>query len=489
MTSNGAPNKDRAEGALSVYRSAMQKYISLILQREYGPDWIIAQMLTEEARKRNRRRYQQLQQSLLDGKPSQDLIDFTDIPHLIGGNRDSFDDLRRVDIDRMHWIRDLRNGLHHAAHADDCSPSYADAVVGLCGLVLERCDLADAVERIRQLSSMEPASGVETAAEAMSEWQGRRARDLEEQWRDERERFRGALGDDRADRALLIYRAAMRRHIRSVLQAEFGSDWLHKALKSETPVRVRRDVERRLRMLKHGHAPEDLIDIGDFPFVIGGSEQLFPVLQPADFTAMDDIRRLRNEIAHDLNRTPDQADTTVDLCSQVLMRFGLVDEAETIRRLSLPGFGNDWAAWRKWFNEDPGRLGRHPEAFKMLELAEAERTEQATLEGELSAQRRWFDADPERRQRHLDNLEALEQAERMVADELHELAVLGDDWPEIRRWFAAMAGRPERHPVEYAVLERREQEQHRSPSGAVHSESRTSGAPPKRSLLSRIFRR
>ena len=493
MTSNGVPNKDRAESALSVYHSAMQKYISLILQREYGPDWIINQMLTEEARRRNRKRYQQLQQSLLDGTHSQDLIDLTDIPHLIEGNRDSFDDLRRADIDRMHWIRDLRNGLQHAAHADDCSPSYAEAVVGLCGLVLERCDLADAVERIRRLSSVEPG-GVETVATTPNEEHWRRVREPEARGRAKWEQRRaGVLDEARADRALLIYRAAMRRHIQEVLQREFGSDWLHQALESETPGRVRRGVERRLRMLldllDQGHDPEEMLDVGDFSVVIRENGQLFPVLQPVDLDKMVSISLLRNKLAHSLDRTPGEDDEIVDLCGLVLERCGLQDAAKDVRRLSLPEFGHNWTAMREWFDAGPERRGRHPEAYAELRRMEAERAELAQLRSDLLDQRRWFNADPERWQRHPDSFEALEQAEERLEAERRELAALGNDWSETRRWFAAAEGRPERHRVVYAELERREQEQHRSPSSAADSKLRRDEAPPKRSLLSRIFRR
>ncbi len=489
MTSNGVPNKDRAESALSVYRSAMQKYISLILQREYGPDGIIDRMLTEEARRRNRKRYQQLQQSLLDGTPSQDLIDLTDIPHLIEGDRDSFDDLRRADIDRMHWIRDLRNGLHHTALADDCSPSYADAVVGLCGLVLERCDLADAVERIRRLSSVEPG-GVETVATTPNEerWRRIREREAREPARWEHRRV-GVLDEARADRALLIYRAAMRRHIREVLQREFGSDWLHQALESGTPGRVRRWV----RMAEHGYNPEQLIDIGDFPVVIRENGQFFPVLQPADLDKMDSIALLRNKFAHSLDRTPGEDDEIVDLCGLVLERCGLQDAAKDIRGLSLPEFGHDWVAMREWFMADPERSRRHPEAYAELEQAEelerlaAEQLALAALGNDWSEMRRWFAEVEGRLERHPMEYAVLERHEQ----EQLALAALGNDWSEMRRWFAEVEGRPERHRMEYAVLERHEQEQRRLPSSTADSQSRTGDAPPDRtrSLLSRIFRR
>ena len=390
MTSSGVPNKDRAESALSVYRSAMQKYISLVLQREYGSDWLFEQVLTEEVRRRSQRNYQQRLQSLRSGTPPQDLIDLSDIPHLIQGNRDSFDDLRRADIDRMHWIRDLRNELHHAAHADDCSPSYADAVVGLCGLVLEQCGLVDAVESVRRLSSIEPAGRTGTTAKALAEErQGRRGerhQDLAAREHDVRDKYL-------ADRALLIYRSAMRQHMRSVLQREYGETWFRQAYQDDAQGRNRSRHERQLRELDHGAAPEQLIDITDFPVLVLNNQQLFPELERADINGMIAIVQLRSLFVHSHDRTPDQVDMIVDLCGRVLERCGLANEAEIVRRLSLPAF-DDIVELRRWFDADEARRQRHWSEYTVLERLE--KKQHRSPSGAASSQSHTDDAPPER---------------------------------------------------------------------------------------------
>lgn len=361
MTSSDVPNKDRAEGTLSIYRSEMRRYISLSLEREYGPDWVLS-MLSNDTRER----YPGLQGD--PGVTPEELVDVAEFPHLIQDNRHSFDDLRRADIDRMHWIRVLHNELYHADHVGDCTSSYADAVVGLCGLVLERCGLLDAVERIRQLSLGEAAV---TAQRDRVRFRERHVQALAET-----EGLRGALDAARADRALLIYRAAMRQHIQSILQREYGSDWLSQVLGGEGRVRA-----RRLRMLDQGHDPEEMLDVGDFPFVTRANRQFLPHLRPADIDAMHSIRDLRNAIVHDAGPTPDRADTIVDLCSQVLERCGLVSEAETVRRLSLPAF-NDDEGLRRWFDADEGRRQRHRSEHAALEQREQDRREQDRWERE-----------------------------------------------------------------------------------------------------------
>ena len=370
MTSSGVPNKDRAEGALSVYRDAMRQYIAPILEEEYGLEWFISQVLTKEARKPNQKRHQQLRQSLLlDGTPPQDLIDVADIPYLIQNNRHSFNDLRRADIERMDSIRSLRNELNHTGHAGDCTPSYADAVVGLCGLVLERCDLLDAVERIRRLSPMEPARRVGTTAEALSEERRRRHPELEERERAETEGLHGALDEARANQALLIFRKAMRRHIGSVLQRAYGLTWLLQVYGDDAPGVNRHRRVRLLHELDRGVPPWQLIDVSDFPFLVRNDQQLFPDLGPADIDRMVSITSLRNRLAHSHDRTPGEDDEIVDLCSLVLERCGLQYEAEDVRRLSLPAFDDD-DGLRRWFDADEGRQQRHPSEYVALERRE-----------------------------------------------------------------------------------------------------------------------
>lgn len=337
MTDSDTPNKDRAESALAIYRREMRQYISRLLQREHGPDWMLSTVLSRGSRERSLASPKRQVRSSNPGVTPEELIDFADISRLIQDNRHSFDDLRRADIDRMRCIRDLRNDLYHSGRAGDCTPSVADAIVGLCGLVLDRCGLVDATESIRQLSSVESESGEKAPATASRK--GRLPLLIAHSKQDQSatEPPHGSSPREVADRALLIYRAAMRRYLRSVLQQEYGSDWIRHVLERGMSRRVHRNVVgRRLRMLEDGYNPEELLDVGDFPFVIQENQQLFPNLQPDDVHAMRSIADLRNKIAHDVRPMMLYSDRVwiVDLCSQVLERCGLAEAAETVRRLS-----------------------------------------------------------------------------------------------------------------------------------------------------------
>ena len=150
MADGGIPNKHRADSALTIYRDAMRQYIAPILEREHGPNWFRSQKLSLSDAQQWR--------ALQSGSPAHGLIDLADIPFLIDDNRSAFPTLDRTDVARMHTIRELRNSIHHFHGEGDCTREQADAIVGLCVLVLERCGLPDAVESIRSLSAAAPAS-------------------------------------------------------------------------------------------------------------------------------------------------------------------------------------------------------------------------------------------------------------------------------------------------------------------------------------------
>ena len=150
VADGGIPNKHRADSALTIYRDAMRQYIASILEREHGPNWFRSEKLTLSDAQQRR--------ALQSGSPVHGLIDLADIPFLIDDNRSAFPTLDRTDVAWMHTVRDLRNSIHHFHGEGDCTREQADAIVGLCVLVLERCGLSDAVESIRSLSAAEPAS-------------------------------------------------------------------------------------------------------------------------------------------------------------------------------------------------------------------------------------------------------------------------------------------------------------------------------------------
>lgn len=158
MAEGGFPNKNRASNALDIYRDAMRGYVAPILERKHGSDWVLSQVLNDELRERNPNSYDRRLQSLKAGTLAHNLVDLAEVPFLIRDNEDVFSDLRTADTHRMHQIRDLRNEIQHPDREGDCTPEEAASIAGLCVLVLERCGLPDAVERIRRLSSSTPAS-------------------------------------------------------------------------------------------------------------------------------------------------------------------------------------------------------------------------------------------------------------------------------------------------------------------------------------------
>ena len=154
MADGGIPNRSRIDEALVIYRDEMRQYIAPALKREHGPNWIRLLVLNEEARMRNERSYDERLRLLKTGSPPHHLIDLADIPFLISGNPSAFPTLGKRDINRMHAIRHLRNEtLGHSNREGDCTRGEAEAVAGLCILVLERCGLFDAAENIPSFSS------------------------------------------------------------------------------------------------------------------------------------------------------------------------------------------------------------------------------------------------------------------------------------------------------------------------------------------------
>ena len=173
----------------------------------------------------------------------------------------------------------------------------------------------------------------------------------------------------------------------------------------------------------------------------------------------DDLDRLRRWFAGDAGRTKRHPERFEELQAELARQRTRKRELDQGRR-DLARMEHDWDAQRGWFDDDPPRQERHPEAFDELLLAEGEREQLAERAGNLPAQREWFDADGERQQRHGAEYAALKKAEQ-IAQEQAELADLGDDWPELRQWFTANRGRRERHPAKYAQLRAAEEEERR----------------------------
>ena len=221
---------------------------------------------------------------------------------------------------------------------------------------------------------------------------------------------------NRADNALTIYRDAMREYIAPILEREHGPDWIRsQVLNDELRERNRRSYERQLQSLKGGTPARDFIDLAEIPFLIRNNLNAFPDLSEVDVQRLQEIRRLRNEIAHDQAGDMSEAAASVaNLCALALERCGQTEAAERVRRMlptATDAESEDIDALRRWFEADPDRRKRHPDAFAELVHAEDERAARAGLEADLAAQRAWFEADTGRRQRHPSAYEALAQRE------------------------------------------------------------------------------
>ena len=221
----------------------------------------------------------------------------------------------------------------------------------------------------------------------------------------------------------------------------------------------------------------------------------------------DDVDRLRRWFDTHKVRTMRHPDEYVALLrrEQSEQRERKQEEREQRERelrereqAEIATFGDDIDRLRRWFvNMD--RRNRHPSEYAALLQREREqdRSEQKRHRGPhgaVDSKSRTDDAPLwrergkwVRRDRHGPERKEGEQ-ERRLKRERREIAAFrfSNNVDGLRRWFDVDKDRCERHRAEYAELERREQEQRRSPSSAADSKSRTGGAPPK---LSRIFRR
>jgi len=141
---------------------------------------------------------------------------------------------------------------------------------------------------------------------------------------------------NRALSALDIYRDAMRAYIAPILEREHGPDWIRsQVLNATARGRNPSSYGRRLQSLQRGTSPRDLIDIAEIPFLIQDNARLFPDLDQSDTRRMQEIRRLRNELAHPHHSTytPD-VEAVIEQCALVLERCGLSAAAEEVRRLA-----------------------------------------------------------------------------------------------------------------------------------------------------------
>ena len=458
MADGGFPNRNRADNALTIYRDAMREFLAPMLERKHGPGWIRSQVLNDELRERNPSSYNRRLQSLKKGTPARDLIDLAEIPFLGRNNSDVFPHLHPDDIQRMQQIRDLRNEIQHPVHKGDCTPEEADAVIGLCGLVLGHCGLSDAVKNIRHLSS---SAGEEKRrarhkwdktrlanrpTAALTPWEQERLAEIEweEEWErrklQERElskiaRIGGDLG--RLDRWFSVDEKRKGRHPATYAKlqkkqelseiARIGGDlgrldrWF-----SADEKRKGRHPATYAKLQKQQREKQELSEIAR----IGGN-----------------FSRLRRWFNADKKRKGRHPATYAKLRKQQREKRELSEIAQ---------IGGDIDRLARWFSAEKKRKGRHPATYAKLQKQQRKKrelSEIAQIGGDIDRLARWFNADEERKGRHASTYAKLRGRE---LSELSEIAQIGGDIDRLARWFSADEKRKGRHPATYAKLRERE---------------------------------
>ena len=109
-------------------------------------------MLSDKLREKNRRHYDDIQEALRSKRPLDEIVDRADIPDLVGSDWRHFPDLNRDEVGNLFAIRRIRNEMVHSARPGDCTIEEANAIIGLCARVLERCGLSAATEEVRRLA-------------------------------------------------------------------------------------------------------------------------------------------------------------------------------------------------------------------------------------------------------------------------------------------------------------------------------------------------
>ena len=149
VADGGFPNRCRADSALIIYRDAMRQYTAPILAEEYGPDWLVDQVLNKAT---DRRSVEKRRQLMNTDTPEKDLIDLNEIDLLLKDHAWLFDlPPQAGELKQAYLIRILRNELQHAHRPGDCTSEDAREIAIHCAAILEHFGLLDAAERLHNL--------------------------------------------------------------------------------------------------------------------------------------------------------------------------------------------------------------------------------------------------------------------------------------------------------------------------------------------------
>ena len=467
MADGGFPNRNRADNALTIYRDAMRGHVARILKREHGSDWIRIQVLNDELRKRNPSSYDRRLQSLKKGTPARDLIDLAEIPFLVRNNSDVFPHLHPADIQRMQQIRDLRNEIQHPVHKGDCTPEEADAVIGLCGLVLGHCGLSDAVKNIRHLSSSvgeekrrarhkwDKTRLANRPTAALTPWEQERLAEIE--WEEEWERRK--LQKQQREKQELSEIARIGGDL-GRLDRWFSADEKRKGRHPATYAKLQKQQREKQEL-------SEIARIGDSFNRLRrwfNADEKRKGRHPATYAKLQKQQREKREISKivqidgNFNRLRRWFNADEKRKGRHPATYAKLQKQQREKRelSKIAQIGGDIDRLDRWFSADKKRKGRHPATYAKLQKQQREKqelSEIAQIGGDIDRLARWFDADEERKGRHASTYAKLRERE------LSEIAQIGDDIGRLARWFDADEERKDRHASTYAGLRERELQQ------------------------------
>ena len=456
MPGGRTPNKARFIEVATIYRDTMV----LFIEKALGHKDILSQILSNEARKYNQRKYDEDSESYNQGEPIPHLIDQADIVFLIEKNLRRFPDLEHADVSWMHDIRELWNRkIKHFKKLGDLNPEDVAEYEALCARILRHCGFGETADYI-----VAPWSSAATEVPATM------VNDFREQ-RERREWDKQRLANKPPD-SLMMWEQ------QRLAEIEWEEEWERREQEREEIGKIGRDIDTLRRWFdadagrSHCHASE------------------FADLEHAEAARLGREREEIAEIGQDIDTLRCWFDADAGRSHRHASEFATLEHAEAVRldreREEIAEIGQDIDTLRCWFDADHGRKQRHPSDFAWLEQRDQEqyeckerhetlrreREEIARIGQDINALGNFFDADDERKQRYPSHFTWLESAEAKVwqqaKDRLHhereELTQIGYNIRALRDWFEANPSRQVRHRAGFARFM-----QHRLVSGGPHN--------------------
>ena len=455
MPGSRTQNKARFIEVATIYRDAMVRFIESAL----GTERIHSALFNDEAKERNPSKYENGMRKLKQGTPVPNLIDQTDIPHLINDNLSRLSALNSKDVDRMHAIRLLWNDkIKHFDDFGDFNSEDAVECAVLCARVLRHCGLGEVADEI-----VTPSAPVATGAPAATEDDSRKQRERRE-WDKQR------LANKPTE--LLTMWEQQR-----LVDIEWEEEWERREQERAEIAEIGRDIDA-LRQWFDADAGRSQRHASAF----------------ADLEQAEDARLEREcaeiaEIGRDIDALRQWFDADAGRSQRHASAFTDLEQAEDARLerecAEIAHIGPDTNALGNFFDADGERRQRHPADFAWWERRDREqreykerhetlrreREEIARIGQDINALGNFFDADDERKQRHPADFAWLESAEAKVWQrakaslqarirlrrEREEIVRIGQDINALGNFFDADDEREQRHPADYAMLEWREQ--------------------------------